>query len=142
MADAATLLESLDVHEVAIAVPSATLGELRRMVEALEPLGLPLTVLPGIQEVLEGNVRAGQLRPLEIEDLLGREPVTLELPALKEDLAGKSFLVTGAAGSIGSELARQVAVNAPARLILLDQAESELYWVELELSEAHPELAL
>ena len=59
MADAATLLESLGVHGVAIAVPLATPGELRRMVDALEPLGPPLTVLPGIQEVLEGNVRAG-----------------------------------------------------------------------------------
>jgi FlaA1/EpsC-like NDP-sugar epimerase len=76
--------------------------------------GLPFKVLPGMAELLEGQATVTQLREVRIEDLLGRPPVTLELPELAEDLAGESVLITGAAGSIGSELSRQVALHHPA----------------------------
>jgi FlaA1/EpsC-like NDP-sugar epimerase len=85
-------------------------------------------------------VNVGQLRELRIEDLLGREPVSLELPELLDDLRGESVLITGAAGSIGSELARQVALHSPALLLLLDQAETPLFYLERELSAKHPDL--
>ena len=130
------------VDEIIVATPSAEPEDLRGLVKRCEATDVPFKVLPGIKEVLQGRVGLGQLRELRIEDLLGRDPVELELPELAEDLAGLSVLITGAAGSIGSELARQVALHNPARLILLDQAETDLFYVDLELREAHPELEL
>jgi len=123
--------------ELIIAVPSASPSELRRIVELCEQTSKPFKVLPGIAEVLAGNISINQLREVEIEDLLGREPIQLTLPELATDLAGSSVLITGAAGSIGSELARQVALHGPATLVLFDQAETDLFYLELELRERH-----
>lgn len=134
--------EHFRVDEIIIAVPSASPPELRRIVERCETQDRPFKVLPGISEVLDGEVRLGHVRDLRIEDLLGREPVSLELPELAAELRGRSVLITGAAGSIGSELARQVAVHEPARLVLLDQAETDLFFVERDLRENHPELSI
>jgi FlaA1/EpsC-like NDP-sugar epimerase len=127
------------VDEIVIAVPSAPPLDLRRIVEQCEASKVHFKVLPGIADVLGGNVRVSQLRDLRIEDLLGREPVRLDLPELFDDLRGTSVLITGAAGSIGSELSRQVALHSPAVLILLDQAETPLFYLERELRERHPD---
>jgi FlaA1/EpsC-like NDP-sugar epimerase len=127
-------------QELILAVPSASPSELRRLVEASEQTGLTYKVLPGIREVLEGDVGLSQLREVRIEDLLGREPVELELPELARDLEGQCVLITGAAGSIGAELARQVALHRPGRLVILDQAETPLFFLELELRREHPDL--
>ncbi len=140
--DLDVIAESEGIEEIILAVPSADPEELRRLVEQCESTQVPFKVLPGIKEVLHGQVGMSQLRELRIEDLLGRDPIELELPELAEDLDGLSVLITGAAGSIGSELARQVALHHPARLILLDQAETPLFYVDLELREAHPDLEL
>ncbi|HEX7048840.1 MAG TPA: hypothetical protein VF188_01410, partial [Longimicrobiales bacterium] len=102
------------VKEIILALPSAAPADLRRVVECCEATSLPFKVLPGIASVLAGEARVDQLREVRIEDLLGREPIRLELPELAEDLRGQAVLITGAAGSIGSELARQVALHAPA----------------------------
>jgi FlaA1/EpsC-like NDP-sugar epimerase len=126
--------------ELIIALPSARPEDLRRIVTRCESTNLPFKVLPGISEVLAGNVSLQQLREVRIEDLLGREPIQLELPELAADLAGATVLITGAAGSIGSELARQVALHTPARLVLVDQAESDLFYLDLELRDRHPRL--
>ena len=128
--------------EIIIAVPSATTAQLRSIVSRCEATGLPFKILPGIAKVLAGEANLGQLRELRIEDLLGREPINLELPELKEDLRGQSVLITGAAGSIGSELARQVALHRPSNLVLYDQSETELFYLELELRERHPDLRM
>ncbi len=138
----AMIVEEALAEEVIIATPSATPSQLRTIVTRCEEVNAPFKVLPGISEVLAGDVSVKQLRPLRIEDLLGREPVNLELPELEKDLEGRCVLITGAAGSIGSELARQVALHRPKKLILLDQAESDLYFLELELRKRHPELFL
>jgi FlaA1/EpsC-like NDP-sugar epimerase len=122
-------------NELIIAVPSAAVETLRRIVDMCEKTGIPFKVLPGISDVLRGNVRTSFLREVRIEDLLGRPPITLELPELAEDLRGKSVLITGAAGSIGSELSRQILMHRPATLVLLDQAETDLYYLDLELRE-------
>ncbi len=135
-----SLAESHAADEIIVAIPSASPGQLRELVRRCERLPIPFKVLPGISEVLEGRVSLKQLRPLQIEDLLGREPVTLALPELERDLAGRTVLVTGAAGSIGSELSRQIAVQGPGRLVLFDQAESDMYFVGLELADRHPSL--
>jgi FlaA1/EpsC-like NDP-sugar epimerase len=140
--DLPAIATSLQVQEIIIAVPSAAPEQLRRLVELSEQAGLPCKVLPGIASVFHGNVRVNQLRDVQIEDLLGRDPVELELPELADDIEGRCVLITGAAGSIGSELARQVALHRPATLVILDHAETELFYLELELRENHPELRL
>lgn len=130
----------LEVEEIVIGIPSASADELRKIVNYCEPIDLPLKILPGMDEVLDGDASLSQLRGVEVEDLLGRDPIQLALPELKEDIRGQTVVVTGAAGSIGSELARQIAINAPRKLILYDQAETPLYYLELELRDLAPGL--
>jgi FlaA1/EpsC-like NDP-sugar epimerase len=141
-ADLATIAEKVLADELIIALPSARPEDLRRVVRRCEATGLPFKVLPGIAEVVAGNVTLQQLREVRIEDLLGREPIQLELPELAADLTDATVLITGAAGSIGSELSRQVALHGPARLILLDQAESDLFYLHLELRDRYPNLTI
>ena len=132
----------LAADEIVIAIPSASPAQLRNIVSACEATNLGFKVLPGIASVINGDVGVNQLRDLRIDDLLGREPVKLELPELYDDLRGRSVLITGAAGSIGSELARQVALHEPGMLVLFDQAETPLFFLERELREKHPELQM
>jgi FlaA1/EpsC-like NDP-sugar epimerase len=138
----AEIAQRTQADEIVIAIPSARPLDLRRIVERCEPTGLPFRVLPHIAQVLDGDVSLNQLREVRIEDLLGRDPVDLELPELARDLSGKVVLITGAAGSIGSELARQVAQNGPRRLVLLDQSETGLFYLELELRDLTPDLEI
>jgi FlaA1/EpsC-like NDP-sugar epimerase len=140
--DLPAIAESVGAEELILAVPSATPEALRRLVALCEATALPFKVLPGIREVLDGEAGLSQLRELRIEDLLGREPIELELPELARDLNGRCVLITGAAGSIGSELARQVALHKPRRLVILDQAETDLFYLDLDLRRDHPDLEL
>ncbi|HEX6588868.1 MAG TPA: nucleoside-diphosphate sugar epimerase/dehydratase [Longimicrobiales bacterium] len=141
-ADLSSLVRRHRIDELIIAIPSARPEELRRLVEYCEQTDVPFKVLPGIAEVLKGNVGIGHVRDLRIEDLLGREPVELELPELTDDVGKRCVLITGAAGSIGSELARQVALHKPETLLLFDQAETDLFFLEMELRRQHPGLRL
>ncbi|MBV9108430.1 MAG: polysaccharide biosynthesis protein [Gemmatimonadetes bacterium] len=125
---------------VVIAVPSASREDMRRMVEACMATGVEFKIVPSLREVLDGRAKLSQLRKVEIDDLLGRDPVQLEMERVRDDLSGRTVMVTGGAGSIGSELARQVAASSPGELILLDQAESPLYFIQLEISRTHPGL--
>ncbi|HEV8177763.1 MAG TPA: nucleoside-diphosphate sugar epimerase/dehydratase [Gemmatimonadales bacterium] len=125
-----------------IALEPGELADMRRVVDQCIAGGLEFKTLPSLHELLEGTSGVNQLRNVRIEDLLGRPPVSLDLTPVAADLRNRVILLTGAAGSIGSELARQIAPFGPARLVLLDQAESDLYFVHLELSEAHPSLDL
>ena len=140
--DLVALAADSRAEELIIAVPSASPSALRRIVESCKGAGLHFKVLPGIAEVLAGDIQVGQLRDVRIEDLLGREPIDLKLPELAAALAGTVVLITGAAGSIGSELSRQVALHQPATLVLFDQAETELFYLERELREKHPQMRL
>lgn len=140
--DLAAIVSAARAEEVILAVPSAQPVDVRRLVLLCEELHKPFRILPGIKEVLAGDVRLAQLREVRIQDLLGREPIQLELPELAADLQGQAVLITGAAGSIGSELARQVALHQPGCLVLLDQAETELFYLELELRDRHPDLTI
>jgi len=121
------------VEELLIAIPSVSPADLRRIVGICDGLKVEFSVLPGLAEVLRGRVSLDQLRKIRIENLLGRDPIHLESPELVEDLKGKTVLITGAAGSIGSELARQVLLHHPKELLLLDQAESPLFFIHGEL---------
>lgn len=140
--DVSPIARNAGAEEILIAVPSASPGELRRIIEACEDSELPLKILPGMEDVLTGKADLASVRKVEVEDLLGRDPVNLELPQLEEDLRGRTVLITGAAGSIGSELVRQVALHRPRQIVLLDQAETPLYYLELDIRDAHPDLSL
>jgi len=132
------LVAAHDVALLVIAIRSATGEQTRRIVDRCRETGVAFKIIPSLDELLARRATIGDLRDLQIEDLLGREPVQLDLAQVRRDLAGKSVLVTGGAGSIGSELARQIASYGPARLVLLERAESPLYFVELEVSRLYP----
>jgi FlaA1/EpsC-like NDP-sugar epimerase len=120
--------------EVLIAVPSAS-GEFRQgVVEVAQREGVPVKTLPGLHELIAGDLNlAGQIRPVQVEDVLGREQVEVDLPTVASYLHGKTVLVTGAGGSIGSELCRQIARVEPGRIVLVDAAETALFEIEREL---------
>jgi FlaA1/EpsC-like NDP-sugar epimerase len=120
--------------EVLIAIPSAS-GELRqRVVDVAQAEHIPVKTLPGLHELLSGDLDlAGQIRPVQVEDVLGREQVEVDLESVAAYLRGQTVLVTGAGGSIGSELCRQIARAGAGRLILVDHAETPLYEIEREL---------
>ncbi len=128
------LLHDNRPDEVLIAIPSAS-GEVRqRVVDITRKTSVPVKTLPGIYELISGEADlAGQIRPVQVEDVLGREPVEVDLPAVAAYLADATVLVTGAGGSIGSELCRQIARIGCRRLILVDQGETPLFEIEREL---------
>jgi FlaA1/EpsC-like NDP-sugar epimerase len=140
--DLAELLPRLRIELVVIALDQPAAGQIEWIVSQCTQAKVEFKTLPSLPELLQGTARADQLRSVRIEDLLGREPISLDLAAVAEDVAGRVVLVTGAAGSIGSELARQIAAFGPARLVLVDQAESDLYFIQLELGARHPALDL
>ena len=128
------LLHDRRPDELLIAIPSAS-GEMRRqIVDVARAAGVPVKTLPGLNELIAGDqALAQQIRPVQVEDLLGREPVETDVAAISSYLAGKTVLVTGAGGSIGSELCRQIARAEPARIVMVEQGESALFDIEREL---------
>ncbi|MGH3110447.1 MAG: SDR family NAD(P)-dependent oxidoreductase, partial [Gaiellaceae bacterium] len=128
------LLRDRRPDELLIAIPSAS-GEVReRIVEIARGENVPVNTLPGLPELIAGDFDlAGQIRPVQVEDVLGREPVEVDLAAVASYLAGQTVLVTGAGGSIGSELCRQIARLGASRLLLVDHFESGLFEIEREL---------
>ena len=117
-----------------IAIPTASGDVVRRAVADATALGLETRTVPALDELVSGRLDAAAIREVQVEDLLRREPVTIDEPGLRELIAGRTVLVTGAGGSIGSELARQVFDLDPAVLVLLDRAEGPLYDIERELT--------
>jgi FlaA1/EpsC-like NDP-sugar epimerase len=131
------LVSSLTVDEILLAIPSATSETVRDVAALCEESGVPLRVLPSVREVVGGRVSARDIRDLRIEDLLGRQQVETDLVTVGSMLRGHRILVTGAGGSIGSEIARQVVTFDPAALVLLDHDETHLHDVRLDL-DGHP----
>jgi FlaA1/EpsC-like NDP-sugar epimerase len=120
--------------ELLIAIPSASGEDRQKVVEVARREGVPVKTLPGLYELISDDDNlAGRIRPVQVEDVLGREPVEVDLEAISEYLEGETVLVTGAGGSIGSELCRQIARANPSRLVLVDQAETPLFEIEREL---------
>jgi FlaA1/EpsC-like NDP-sugar epimerase len=120
--------------EVLIAIPSASGQQRARIVETARGEHVGVKTLPGLHELIAGDLDlANQIRPVEVEDLLGREPVEVDVDAIASYVQGKTVLVTGAGGSIGSELCRQLARAEPQRIVMVDQAESSLFDIEREL---------
>lgn len=126
------------VAEAIIALPRATSAIIRPYVEALKKAGVTrIKIVPEYADVIEGRVHVADLRTVSLEDLLGRAPVTIDTKEIESYLKDKTVLITGAAGSIGSELSRQILRFKPAKMILLDQDESGLFYLDLELSSRH-----
>jgi FlaA1/EpsC-like NDP-sugar epimerase len=122
-------------YEIIIAVPSATGAQMRRFVEICEKTGRRYRTIPTMRELIAGEVLVKQLREVHLEDLLGREPVRLDIEAVRGKIIGKVVMVTGAAGSIGSEICRQILECAPAKLVCLDQDETGIFHLQRELSQ-------
>jgi FlaA1/EpsC-like NDP-sugar epimerase len=130
------------VGEIIIAMRSATGPQMREALANCRAARIPCKTVPGIDELLSGRILSSQVRNPSVQDLLGRQQVRLDEANVERSIAGCSVLVTGAAGSIGSELCRQVARFKPASLVAFDQAESDLFRVENEMRERYPELQL
>ena len=134
------ILKDYQVDEVLLAVPSASPSLVRQILTALEPFKVPIKTLPTVGNLKNGNVGLSQIQDLSVEDLLDRLPVGLDVGPVQKLLKDKRILVTGAGGSIGSELSRQIARCAPAQLVLLDKSESALYDIDMELQRSFPHL--
>lgn len=122
-----------EANEILIAVPSASGKEMRRIIEICGTTKIPYKTLPGLGEIINGKVSIKAIRDISYKDLLGRQPVRLENDKILEFLKNKCVLVTGAGGSIGSELCRQICKFKPSHLILFDSSESNLYSIQMEL---------
>ncbi len=129
-----------NIDEVLIAIPFATHKKMRQIVEDCKKAGVDFKIVPTLTEIIDGKISINSVREVAYRDLLGREPVKLDEKRIVETLVGKNILVTGAAGSIGSELCRQIAKFNPNKLILYERAESPLYDLEMELTHHFPDL--
>ena len=141
-ADICRLAEELAIDEIIVAMPSAPQSEVREILNICKETDCELKVLPGLYQMIKGEVSISKLRKVEIEDLLGRDPIRIQLDEIMGYVAGKVVLITGGGGSIGSELCRQVAAHDPKQLIIVDIYENNAYDIQQELKDRFPELNL
>src|SRR5437879_4368388 len=127
------LVENNPAEEILIAIPSASGKEMRRITDACQKAKLPFKTVPTLSDIIRGDAKVSQFREVRLDDLLGREPVQIDLEVVRKEVADRTVVVTGAAGSIGSELCRQVLEYSPASLVCLDQSETGLYFLRLGL---------
>ncbi len=139
-ADIREVCENRAVEQVLIALPKASPRAIRNLVERCQGTGVLFRTIPGMTDLVEGRVQVSQLRDVDIDDLLGRESVQLDAGEIGKQLRGRKILVTGAGGSIGSEMCRQIAAFDPASLILVEQAENGLFEIDRELRAAYPRI--
>ena len=128
------LLTAHPVDEVLIAVPSATGKQMQRFVRICEQTGVRFKTVPALRDIITGHGSIREFRDVHLEDLLGRDPVEIDLESVSKQIGGRVVLVTGAAGSIGSELCRQILEYGPAALVCLDQSETGIFYLQQELS--------
>jgi len=129
-------------RQAVITVANASPADIRRLLRLCERADIPVKIMPGLYEILDGKVNLTRIRDVSIEDLLGRDAVSLDLDLIRKFIRGKRVMVTGAGGSIGSELCRQVAKFAPRTLALVEQSEFNLFTIHQELSSKFPEVNL
>lgn len=140
--DICFLAHELHIDEIVVALPSAPQSEVKEILQICQETGCELKVLPGLYQMINGEVSVSRLRKVEIEDLLGREPIKLQVESVMGYVAGKTILVTGGGGSIGSELCRQIAAHEPRKLIIVDIYENNAYDIQQELKYKYPRLDL
>lgn len=136
------LVDKMGVGKVIIAIPSADAATLRRIFSRIDVEKVKVQTLPSITEIMDGKAKLGYLREINIEDLLGRETVQIDLGSLKDYIVGRTVLITGAGGSIGSELCRQIAPLEPRRLLLAGKGENSIYEIRREIGSLFPDLDL
>ena len=129
------LVEDNPAEEILIAIPSASGKQMRRITDVCQKVKLPFKTVPTLSDIIRGEASINQFREVRLEDLLGRETIRIDLDAVRNKIAARTVMVTGAAGSIGSELCRQILDYCPAQLICLDQSETGLYFLRLGLVE-------
>lgn len=127
------LVSSEGIEEALIAVPSATGQQMRRFVEICDQAKVKFRTVPALTDIIAGQVTVSQLREVSLEDLLGRDPIQIDLESVRREIEGRTVFVTGAAGSIGSELCRQILEYSPSYLVCLDQSETGLFYLQLDL---------
>jgi FlaA1/EpsC-like NDP-sugar epimerase len=138
----ALAIRRFDIEQIVVAMPSAAASERRALIKRIETFGLPVKMLPGLAQLVSGHASVADIRDIDVSDLLGRDPVTPDAELFSRNIRNKVVLVTGAAGSIGSELCRQVLTQAPRQLVVLDHSEFGLYTIEQELRQLQPETKL
>ena len=136
------VVKKYNAQEIFVAIPSETKAAQREMLQRCKDCGCPLRLLPELSKMTHGEITVSKLRPVEIEDLLGREQISTNLNEVMGYIEGQTVLVTGGGGSIGSELCRQIALHNPAELIILDIYENSVYDIEYELRSHYPDLKL
>lgn len=136
--DLPTLVPTRRIDHVIITIAHASRHQIHRIVKICEEIPVKVRIIPELYEIIEGRVEISRIRDVQIEDLLGREPVELDTGSISREVAGKTVMVTGAGGSIGSELARQVLRFKPEQLLLIERAEFALFDIDSELRAANP----
>lgn len=131
-----------EIHEIIIAMPSVSRKIISETVEICKETSCSLKILPGIYQLMNGEISVSKLRKVDVEDLLGRDPIRVDLDSIMGYVKGKVILVTGGGGSIGSELCRQIAAHEPKQLIIFDIYENNAYDIQLELQDKFPDLDL
>ncbi len=131
-----------DIDEIIVAMPSISRSELRKILEICKETNCKLRSLPGMYQLVNGEVNVSKLRDVEVEDLLGRDPISVDLDSILGYVQNKTVLVTGGGGSIGSELCRQIACHRPKHLVILDIYENNVYDIQQELKTKYPELRM
>jgi len=140
--DLPSICKKRSIDEIAIAIPSASRKQLRRVVQVCQGTKIRFSTVPSLMDIAAGKLQVSQMRDVDINDLLGREVVNLDMEQIRVFLKDKVILVTGAGGSIGSEMCRQVCAFEPRKLLLLEQAENPLFFVERELRSSFPAMPL
>lgn len=135
-------VEKYKIEKIFIAIPSASAEQRRDVIEICNQTGCELKTLPGMYQFVKGEITANSMKDVAVEDLLGREPVKVNMDEIYDFISGKIILVTGGGGSIGSELCRQIAKHSPKQLIVFDIYENNAHAIGLELKDKHPELNL
>lgn len=135
-------VEKYQIDRILVAIPSASAADKREILNICNEAGCELKSLPSIGQLITGQVSMADMKSISMEDLLGREPIRVDLEEVFREIHGKVVLVTGGGGSIGSELCRQIAAHGPKRLIIFDAYENNAYDIQLELKRKHPELDL
>lgn len=138
--DIERLTIDLKINEIIIAMPSVKGHIIREIINICKKTKCDLKILPGVYELINGNMNTTQLRPVKIEDLLGRDPIALDKSAVSKYLNNKVILITGAGGSIGSEICRQIAQIGPKKMLLLGKGENSIYEINAELALTYPEI--
>jgi len=137
--DLEEITKNYSIDEIIIAVPTAPGSFVRGMVKRCRQVGVPFKIVPGVMEIIKGDVHIEQIREVRVEDLLGRETVDFDLESIRNVLSGKRILITGAGGSIGSELSRQLANMKPEELIILGRGENRIFDIENEIRARFPD---